>query len=279
MVKSASILPTLAAHQGPTSTLFSSQIAAYKPYTYFAALASCEPSQTLAWNCGVKCDSRHNFVPVASGGNGDSVQYWYVGYDTSLSRVIVAYQGTDHTKIESLLTNANILFGDLDPVLFPSLRSDIQTHSGFRDAHARSAKDVLAAVREAIRDSGFKTVAVVGNSLGGALALISSVHLRLWLSKSMVINTVTYGMPRVGNQEFVDYVNRYRGNTRITNKDDIVPTLPGRSLGYAHADLEVHIVDNNNWVQCDGQDNTKAECTIGYVENIFNGNFNDHRGK
>ncbi|KAF8336195.1 hypothetical protein F5887DRAFT_987533 [Amanita rubescens] len=71
------------------------ETSSYKPYTYFAAVAWCNPAQTIAWNCGPKCDARPGFVPVASGGDGSSTQFWYVGYDTSLSQVIVAYEGTD----------------------------------------------------------------------------------------------------------------------------------------------------------------------------------------
>ena len=32
----------------------------------------------------VDCDANSAFHPVAAGGDGDKVQYWYVGYDTAL---------------------------------------------------------------------------------------------------------------------------------------------------------------------------------------------------
>jgi len=35
-----------------TSTLTSTQINSYKPYTYYAGAAYCKPATTLAWNCG-----------------------------------------------------------------------------------------------------------------------------------------------------------------------------------------------------------------------------------
>lgn len=61
-------------------------------------------------------------------------------------------------------------------------------------------------------------------------------------------------------------------------RDDIVPILPGRSLGFAHTEGEIHIVNSGAWKNCPGQDNTNAECTIGYVPNIFEGDANDHGG-
>ncbi|RXW16252.1 hypothetical protein EST38_g9602 [Candolleomyces aberdarensis] len=33
-----------------------------------------------------------NFEPIASGGDGALVQYWYVGYDPTLETIIVGYQ-------------------------------------------------------------------------------------------------------------------------------------------------------------------------------------------
>ena len=38
-------------------------------------------------------------MPVASGGDGDSTQFWYVGYDPVLDEVVVAHQGTDTSKL------------------------------------------------------------------------------------------------------------------------------------------------------------------------------------
>jgi hypothetical protein len=41
------------------------------------------------------CNANSGFEPVASGGDGDSIQYWFVGYDPALEEVIVSHQGTD----------------------------------------------------------------------------------------------------------------------------------------------------------------------------------------
>ncbi|KAF8623157.1 hypothetical protein AX17_007545 [Amanita inopinata Kibby_2008] len=264
--------------QGTATTLSPAQVASYKPYTYFAAAAACSPSLTITWRCGVKCDARPNFVPVGSGGDGSTVQYWYVGYDTSLSKVIVGYQGTDASKIIPILTDSDFFLESLSASLFPGLSSDIAIHDGFADAHARSAAEVLVVVKTAMSRSGYKNIAIVGHSLGGALAIISSVYFRLWLPAGTTINTVTYGMPRVGNQAFVDYVNGFGGNTRINNKYDIVPTIPGRFLDFHHTNTEVHILESLQWVRCDGEDNEGSQCTIGYVPDIFAGRVEDHEG-
>ena len=84
----------------------------------------------------------------------------------------------------------------------------------------RTAADVYFAVKKAIADSGFKTVTIVGHSLGGALALLSSIYLPTFVP-NVAYSLITFGMPRVGNQAFADYVDKnyfHLNVTRITNK-------------------------------------------------------------
>ena len=57
------------------TALSQSQIDAVTPYAYLASAGYCEPSATLAWDCGTNCDAISGFETVASGGDGDSVQY------------------------------------------------------------------------------------------------------------------------------------------------------------------------------------------------------------
>ncbi|XP_006458628.1 hypothetical protein AGABI2DRAFT_217368, partial [Agaricus bisporus var. bisporus H97] len=262
-----------------TIPLTSSQVASFRPYTNFAAVAGCPPATVLAWNCA-KCNANPTFTPVAAGGNGASVQFWYVGYDANLASVIVGFQGTDADKILPILTDADFFLTTLDSGLFPGLSSDIKTHNGFNDAQMASASAVLSAVNTAMSRFGARRVTVTGHSLGGAIATISAVHLKLHLPSTTTFKVVTYGCPRVGNQAFANYFNsRFPGaNSRINNQDDIVPIVPGRFLGFDHVEGEIHILNNNGWVSCPGQDNEDGDCTIGYVPNIFAGDTGDHSG-
>ncbi|TFK39674.1 lipase [Crucibulum laeve] len=270
-------LPTLEPRQ-TISSLKASQIAAYKPYTYYAAASYCDPAKTLAWACGLNCNSNPGFKPVASGGNGGSVQYWYVGYDPTLKTIIVGYQGTNTDKILPVITNANFVLDSLDSALFPGVSSSVKTHNGFGNAHAKSAAAVLAGVKKAISTYSATKVTLVGHSLGGALAVIATAHLSVNLPSTISLRTITYGMPRVGNQAFADFINARSVMSRVNNKDDIVPILPGRFLNFDHTEGEVHIVDNGSWISCSGQDNTNSECTIGYVPDLLSGNTDDHGG-
>lgn len=278
------VLASTAVHATPLkrdtsiSLLSTSQISTFKPYTSYASAAYCSAASTLAWSCGTNCVANPLFKPVASGGDGDDIQYWYVGYDPTLKTIIVAHQGTDPTEIEPLVTDANFFLTTFDSTLFPGISSSIKVHDGFHDAQAKAAPAVLAAVKTAISRYSTKSVTVVGHSLGAAIALIDAVYLPLQIP-SISIKAVLYGMPRVGNQAFADYIDAHvTSQTHINNKKDPIPIVPGRGLGFHHPSGEVHINKTGVWVSCAGQDNTNDQCEIGSVPNILVSNIADHLG-
>jgi hypothetical protein len=125
---------------------------------------------------------------------------------------------------------------------------------------------------------GTNKIMTVGHSLGGALAVLEGVFLRTQLPSASV-KVVTYGLPRVGNQAFADWVDAHIPDlTHITHAHDPIPIVPGRFLGYHHPHGEIHIDDNAKWNACAGQDNTDAECSTGEVSNVLVGNIVDHLG-
>ncbi|KAK0214945.1 Alpha/Beta hydrolase protein, partial [Armillaria fumosa] len=252
--------------------------APYKPYTFFAGAAYCQPNTIINWDCESTCAGNSDFIPIASGGDGNDVQFWYVGYSPSLSTVIVAHQGTDITEIESLLTDIDFLPTNLDPDLFPGLNSHIKVHSGFKETQEKTAEDILQAVTAALSDHNTNSVSLVGHSLGAALSLLDAVYLPLRLPNA-TFRMIGYAMPRVGNQEFADYVDSALAGklTRINNKQDPIPTLPPILLGFHHPSGEIHINDTN-WNSCSGQENSSDECTDGAVKTIISGDILDHSG-
>lgn len=154
--------------------------------------------------------------------------------------------------------------------------SSVEVHSGFANEQAKTATQILSAVQETISTHSASSVTVVGHSLGAAIALLDGVYLNIQVS--VPVSTIGYGMPRVGNQAFADYVDANLPLTHINNKKDPVPIVPGRFLGYHHPSGEVHITESNVWESCPGQDNTSTLCIIGDVPNIFDANTSDHSG-
>ncbi|KAJ7067106.1 alpha/beta-hydrolase [Mycena amicta] len=259
------------------TSLTATQIGAFKPYSFYAAAGYCAPANTLAWNCGANCAANPTFSPIASGGDGGATQFWFVGYDPTLATVIVSHQGTDPEKILSLVTDSNFFLESLNPTLFPGLSSSIEAHSGFADEQAKTATQILSAVNTALSRFGAKKVTIVGHSLGGALALIDAVYLPLHIS-GVTFQTITYGLPRVGNQAFAQQASIGNTVTHINNKEDVVPILPGKFLGFHHPTGEIHIQDSGAWDACPGQDNPSDLCSTGDVPNILEGDTSDHDG-
>ena len=121
---------------------------------------------------------------------------------------------------------------------------------------------------------------MTGHSLGAALALLDAVYLPLHLPAGTLVHMVGYGLPRVGNAAFADYVDRNGALTlkHVNNREDPIPILPGRFLGFAHPVGEVHIQDSGAWDACSGQDNPSTLCIVGDVPTVLEGHISDHLG-
>jgi len=265
--------------QAPITTLSTDQIDAFTPYTFFAKTAYCSPSTTMSWTCGASCNANPGFIPVAAGGDGSDTQFYFVGYDPSLETVIVSHQGSDFAKILPLLTDLDLFLTPINPSLFHGVSSSVEVHSGFGAEQAKTAPAILAAVQEAMSKYGTNSVTTIGHSLGAALSLLDALFLKVQIPSASV-SYVGYGLPRVGNQAFANLIDSTLPDlvTHINNKEDPVPILPGKFLGYVHPSGEKHIMDSNAWVACPGQDNPSTECTTGDVPNIFDGKSSNHDG-
>ena len=95
----------------------------------------------------------------------------------------------------------------------------------------------------------------MGHSLGGAIAELDTLMFTLNLP-SATVKGVTYGTPRVGNPAFANFFDsKVKDFTRVDNRDDLVPIVPGRFLGFEHPSGQVHIISDGNAVACSGQEN------------------------
>jgi len=183
----------------------------------------------------------------------------------------------------ALLTDVELVRESLDPTLFPGISSSIGVHEGFSSEQAKTATAVLAAVQAAMAATGSTDVLITGHSLGSAIALLDAVYLPLHLPANTQFTSYLFGLPRIGNQEFADYVDAHVTNlAHITNLNDPCPIIPGISLGYHQPSGEKHIVTtglaDGDWYACDGQDNTSKDCSTGAVPNILESDYSKHYG-
>ncbi|OJT09214.1 hypothetical protein TRAPUB_14340 [Trametes pubescens] len=90
------------------TTVSTAEIDSFTPYSFFASAGHCAASKTLTWTCGANCLANPSFKPVAAGGDGDKVQFWFVGFDPDLNTVVVSHQGTNTSEILPLIEDASI---------------------------------------------------------------------------------------------------------------------------------------------------------------------------
>ncbi|KAI0751667.1 alpha/beta-hydrolase [Daedaleopsis nitida] len=277
LVASTTALPAL--HTRAISELTQADLNALAPFARFAGAAYCDLGQVQAWNCAA-CKSIPGFQPKLTGGNGNDVQQYFVGYWPDQKAVVVVHEGTDPTQFLSDLTDLNIATKSLDTSLFPGVSSAVQVHGGFADEHAKTAGTILTEVKALLSQTGSSNVFLVGHSLGGALAELDAMFMTLNLPASVHVKAVTFGTPRVGNPAWATlFDSKVADFKRVDNMDDPIPIVPGRFLGFEHPHGEVHLLEDGTGVSCPGDDDaTDAECTIASVPNVFDGNVLDHLG-
>lgn len=144
--------------------------------------------------------------------------------------VIIAFRGTEPTKIGDWLTDAAVL-----PVAGPAG----QVHSGFLRALNLVWPDVLRAI-DALQTKG-QSLWFTGHSLGAALATLAVARLRLNEDRA-VHGLYTFGQPRTGDREFETRFNLdFKSQCfRYVNNSDVVTRVPTRLTGYSHVGTFVY---------------------------------------
>ncbi|KAJ5130152.1 uncharacterized protein N7515_006191 [Penicillium bovifimosum] len=193
----------------------------------------------------------------------DSCGYIALSHFPSRKRIIIAFRGTysiTNTIIDlSAIPQAYIPYTgdedanpqdpqDLNPTTSPRCKN-CTVHAGFLSSWLNTRKTILphlTAIRQKHPDY---EITLVGHSLGGAVAALAALEMRL---KGFDPLVTTFGEPMVGNEAFVAFFNEQFGLLdgvavdsgrfrRVTHVDDPVPLLPLREWGYAAHAGEIFI--------------------------------------
>ena len=148
--------------------------------------------------------------------------YAYVGLNHSKKKIIVAYRGTKNVK--QLVEEALI------SLAFPKqpFEAGGRVQLYFYNTHLKlydKIKYHVLSLKSKYPDYKFL---VLGHSLGGALASLASASLVYEnITQSDSLTLYTFGMPRVGNQEYARAHDRLVPNSyRLVHYRDIVAHLP-----------------------------------------------------
>ncbi|KAF7298750.1 Lipase-3 domain-containing protein [Mycena indigotica] len=173
----------------------------------------------------------------------------FIARDDARQELVVVYRGTDSMK--DAFTDAEILLLPIEKDL-----AGVKAHRGFRNAHNSISEDVLATVAAQLQKFPRYSLVVTGHSLGGAVASLAAPFLKRGLNDTLglkpKIRLFTFGQPRVGNPEFVHYVEEHIGVENIfravhrsgmahfhysglqTTFTDYIPKIPRLFVGYQH---------------------------------------------
>ncbi|EUC63673.1 lipase, partial [Rhizoctonia solani AG-3 Rhs1AP] len=246
--------PTLVP-QARVTQLTAEKIEALKPYALLARAAFCSPAKLITWSCGTAC--------IALPGMDVEATSEEDGLDACF-RPPSSYP--DFQQVP------------LDLNLFPGVPSSIMVHSGFRMAQATSAFKKLEAVKALMAKYGSPSITFTGLGRGGAISFLDALCISQNIPKAK-IKVVTHGMPRVGNRAFANYIDkRLHDVSRITKEKDPLPIIPAKYLDYQHSSGEKHLLSEDSWVACVGQDNTDAQCSTGAVPNMFQADPENNKG-
>ncbi|KAJ5328501.1 Lipase class 3 [Penicillium brevicompactum] len=174
----------------------------------------------------------------------------YIALSHSSKRIILAFRGTysiTNTIIDlSAYPQAYIPYEGEPGAPGPKC-ANCTVHAGFMNSWLNTRETVLPHVAQALQRYPGYEVTLVGHSLGGAVAALAGLEMRI---KGWDPLVTTFGEPMVGNEDFVRFFDdqfgfgdavgippmKGRRLRRVTHIDDPVPLLPLQEWGYrAHA--------------------------------------------
>ncbi|XP_051130098.1 lipase-like [Andrographis paniculata] len=148
----------------------------------------------------------------------------FVGFAADLNATVIAFRGTNEKSIENWVED---LFWKQLEIDYPGV-DDAKVHHGFYSAYYETSlrPGILDAVQKVKEMYGDIRIIVTGHSMGGAMAALCALDLRL-TRREENIQVMTFGQPRIGNAAFASYYSKIVPNTiRVTHGHDIVPHLP-----------------------------------------------------
>ncbi|WP_195995699.1 lipase family protein [Citrobacter portucalensis] len=155
--------------------------------------------------------SKPIFIDTADEEEGET-QLFYV---TTKTQGIVAWRGTEMSKLSDLWTDASFM-----PVECFDIVPEGKIHGGFLQAYQVAKKNYSKIFNQIKVDGKTLELFICGHSLGGSLALIHSAEIR-----DLNPLLYTYGMPRTLTASAVKYLKNLT-HFRHVNDADTIPSVP-----------------------------------------------------
>jgi len=161
----------------------------------------------------------------------------FIARDNKRKEIVVAFRGSQ--QLLDIITDFSI---SLVPLESPGMSGvgHARVHVGFLTAYNSVASHVISAMRSQLAAHPDYSVVVTGHSLGGALASIAGLSLKVNFPEAMV-KLYTFGQPRTGDSVYAELVESSLGVSNIfrgVHTFDGVPTMVPLVFGYRHHSTE-----------------------------------------
>ena len=190
----------------------------------------------------------------------------------STREIIVSFRGTVNVKNWIL----NLILTDKPKYTKPGPLF----HYGFKVAYESILSSLLDQLKLILELNPKFNLVFTGHSLGGAIATIAVADLLLKdtvkCQKSLYalsipsfrVSLITFGTPRVGNENTSQLFRqlKLRSSYRVTNRNDPVPRLPPRSIGFQHVQREYWINLSGELVTCSDALSSEANDCINFLD-------------
>ncbi|KAK7418223.1 hypothetical protein QQZ08_011326 [Neonectria magnoliae] len=231
----------------------------------FECASRCGDFPTLSlvntWNTGLLMSDSCGFIAVDRGVQQQGTSASNTIYTTGGPAIVVAFRGT--YSITNTVVDLSTVPQEYVPYPSPDNGGEdapekpehectnCTVHMGFLDSW-KSARPLVIPELQRLREQyPSYPIQLLGHSLGGAVACLAALELKVSLGWEDVVVT-TFGEPRVGNPglaRFVDEVFHLGGQEdleartyrRVTHEDDPVPLLPLSEWGYKSHAGEIYI--------------------------------------
>lgn len=199
---------------------------------YLSIAAYCSKTNIEQWKVSTTSTlfPRAQDITVFTNSTGDN--QGYSAYSPTKNLIFLAIRGS--SNIENWMENLDVL-----KTTYPYC-SGCEVHTGFYLAYHDIKAKMMSSMVNLYQKHPSAKILITGHSLGAAIATLAFVDLYSQFGK--IDYFYTFGSPRVGNENFANYLNKGFGDVfkaRVTHYKDPVPRLPFQNMGFLHIDREV----------------------------------------
>eukprot|EP00823_Brevimastigomonas_motovehiculus_P007207 TRINITY_DN6205_c0_g1_i1.p1 TRINITY_DN6205_c0_g1~~TRINITY_DN6205_c0_g1_i1.p1 ORF type:complete len:327 (+),score=39.64 TRINITY_DN6205_c0_g1_i1:39-983(+) len=200
---------------------------------HHSSIVYCSQSIIQEWSCPACAKTaKPSSIIFLSYAPLNTFGYVAIYNETIPTQVLVVFRGTDPLNMKDYLNDLNL--GHRKTYGCPNC----WVHEGFANCYDHIHPSVTSTLALIARAYPKNEIHITGHSLGGALARLCAIA----LSRLGIVGTsiYTFGEPRVGNQEFVDFsIHQVASILRIIHWADPVPHLPPSLLQFKHSPQEI----------------------------------------